>query len=480
MTTGPGGVVARHVVVVGGGITGLAAAWEAVHHPGVTVTVLEAGDRLGGKVRTSALELPTGPLVVDEGADNFLARVPDAVRLCEELGLADELVTPRVGRALVALDGRLLPYPLRHVLGVPLDLDDLAATGILSADGLAAVAAERDRPRPAPGDDVAIGPYLAERFGAELVDHVVGPLVGGINAGDVEELSLRAVVPQLADAAAAGGVLSEVLRERLAAAPPAGPVFLAVPGGTGRLVATLAARLAARGADVRTGAPVVALDGGAAGDPERGATKVRLASGEELTADAVVLTTPTSAAAPLVRAVSPAAAALLDGIDHVPVAFVAFAFDRDGAQLPEGFSGALVPRDAGMLLTAASFGSAKWAAWDDGRHVVLRAAAGHRHDRRHTDLDDDELTAALLGELRTVLDLTGEPVAARVTRWDPGFAQYTVGHPDRVERIGRLLAHDAPTVAVAGADLGGLGLPACIRQGREAVQDLLRRTSRRW
>lgn len=466
-TPGPG----RHVVVVGGGITGLAAAWEAVQHPGVSVTVLESTDRLGGKVRTSALDLPTGALVVDEGADNFLARVPDAVGLCDELGLTAELVEPRVGRAMVAVGGQLHPYPERHVLGVPLDLDDLAHSGILSPAGLAAVAAERDHPRPAPEDDVAIGPYLAERFGQELVDHVVGPLVGGINAGDVAELSLRAVVPQLAEAASAGGVLSKVLRDRLAAAPPAGPVFTAVRGGTERLVTTLAEQLTGRGAGLRTDAAVVALEAPGPGGPD--VTRLRLASGEVIDADAVVVATPAPVAASLLRTASPDAADLLAGIDHVPVAFVAVAFDRDHLRLPGGCSGVLVPRDAGLLLTAASFGSAKWAAWDDGRHVVVRAAAGHRHDRRHTDLDDDELATALLAELRMVLGVTGPPAATRVTRWDPGFAQYTVGHLDRMDRLDRRLASDAPSVRVVGADLGGLGLPACIREGRRAARRLV-------
>jgi oxygen-dependent protoporphyrinogen oxidase len=461
----------RRLVVVGGGITGLAAAWEASAHDDVEVTVLESSGRLGGKIITSALDLPTGPLVVDEGADAFLARVPDAVQLCEELGLADDLTQPRAGRARVWVGGRLRWFPEQHVLGVPVDLDDLAATGILSDAGLAAVRAERERDDPAPVADVSIGSFLAERFGPELVDHVVGPLVGGINAGDVHELSLRAVTPQLAEAAADGGSLSAALRRRRAATVPSGPVFRGLREGTGRLVDELASACTARGVRIVTGSAATSIRSVGPGDELR----IGVGTGDDaLPADAVVVTVAAPVAAGLVRDLSPTAAAVLEGIEHTPVAFVTLAFDRADVPVVLDASGLLVPRDAGLLLTATSWGSRKWAHWDDGRHVILRAAAGHRHDRRVEDLDDDELVRALRVDLTTTMGIVGTPVAARVTRWRPGFAQYTVGHLDRMARLHGELSAQAPALQVAGADLGGLGLPACIRQGREAARELLR------
>jgi oxygen-dependent protoporphyrinogen oxidase len=458
----------RRVVVLGGGITGLAAAWEASGSNDVAVTVLEASPRFGGKVRTSTLDLPTGPLTVDEGADNFLARVPDAVDLCTELGLADELTQPALGRAEVWSGGALHAYPQRHVLGVPLDVDDLAATGILSPDGLASVAAEVDRTDPAPDGDVSIGAFLTDRFGRELVDHVVGPLVGGINAGDVDELSMRAVTPQLADAAAEGGSLTLALRRRVAAAPPTGPVFRALLGGTERLVHVLAQRLDQRGVDLRTGAAATSVRPG----PD-GTVRIALADGEEVVADAVAVTLPAPAASSVLAAISPGASVELGRLEHVPVAFVAVAVRRTDVPVPLDASGVLVPRDAGLLMTATSFGSVKWPHWDDGTHVVLRVAVGHRHDDRPARMDDDELVIAVRDDLATVLGITAPPVATRVTRWSPGFAQYEVGHLERVARIGAALAADAPSVRVAGMDLGGLGLPACIRQGRDAARALL-------
>lgn len=464
----PGDRPRRTLAVVGGGITGLAAAWEASAHPDVEVVVLESTPRLGGKISTSALDLPTGPLVVDEGADAFLARVPDAVRLCEELDLHDELTEPRTGRARVWVGGRLRWFPEPHVLGVPLDLDDLARTGILSDEGLAVVAAEVERDDPPLGTDVAIGGFLATRFGRELVDHVVGPLVGGINAGDVDELSIRAVTPQLAEAAEDGGSLTIALRRRRAAAPPSGPVFRGLRSGTEHLVETLAGALRDKGVTIRTGVEVTELlahhDG----------LEVR-SRGGTVRAQGVVLATPAPVAARLLRPLCASAAAALGGIDHVPVSFVTLGFHRADVRPPLDASGFLVPRDAGLLLTAVSWGSAKWAHWDDGHHVILRAAAGHRHDRRPDLLDDGELVEALREDLRTTMGIAAAPVAARVTRWSPGFAQYTVGHLDRVAAIAEAVAREVPALRLAGADLGGLGLPACIRQGRDAARDLLSR-----
>ena len=441
--------------MVGGGITGLAASWEASGHPGVHVVLHEAEDRLGGKIRTSPVRLDGGTeLLVDEGADAFLARVPDAVELCRELGLDDELTEPAIGRAMVVHRGSLRFLPTDTVLGVPLDLEVLAGTGLLSEHGTAAVAAELDRDDPPLSVDVAIGPFLSERLGPELVDTLVGPLIGGINAGDVDQLSLSAVTPQLADAAADGGSLIAALRRRRPAGNP-GPVFHGLLGGTGRLVEALAEQLVARGVELRTGHRLDDL--ASTGD------------------DPVVITSPAPAAAQLVRQWSPDAATELDHITHSSVTLVTFVFERDDVPGPLDASGVLVPPGEGRFATAVSWGSSKWAHWDDGRHVVLRASAGRIGDDRAAHLSDDEVVARLLDDLSDLMGVAADPVGVRVSRWPLGFAQYTVGHLERVERIEAALAADLPRVAVAGAAYRGLGIPACIRQGRNATRQLLDR-----
>lgn len=473
------------LVVVGGGITGLAAAWEASRRPGVHVTVLEAADRFGGKVRTSPLSMGDGStLMVDEGADAFLARVPDAVQLCRELGLDDELTQPATGRAKVYSGGQLHFMPTDTVLGVPLDVDQLATSGILSPEGLEEVRAEADddrwaaagAARPTPGDDMAIGEYLAGRFGHELVARLVGPLIGGINAGDVEELSLRAVTPQLADAADAAGTgsLMEALRRTRAAAPPAGPVFHALLGGTERLVEALVEQLQARGVDLRTDAGVERIrpiDGGAhrielRDDGSDGGAR-------HLDADAVLLAVPAPKSAALLRKLSADAAAELEGITHSSPVLVTLVYRRQDIGEELDASGFLVARDAGLLVTAASFGSSKWAHWDDGRHVVLRVSAGHAHDDRPMQMSDDEVVRAIRADLADIAGIAAEPITARVSRYPDGFAQYTVGHLQRVDRIEAALRRDQPAIAVAGAAYRGVGIPACIRQGREAARSLV-------
>ena len=470
------------LVVVGAGITGLAAAWEATQHQRVEVIVLDAADRVGGKIRTSRLsgepvsadavnDGAAGEMVIDEGADAFLARVPDAVELCRELGLADELTQPVTGRAQVFHDGALHFLPTDTVLGVPLGFDELAASGLVSAEGGELARREGERDWSAPRGDVAIGAFLAERYGRELVDHVVGPLIGGINAGDVDQLSLRAVTPQLAAAADDGGSLTEALRRRVPATPPTTPVFHALLGGTERLIEALVQELLGRGATIETGVRATGVTA------SQGAVHVDVTradgSSSTVTTDDLLLCTPAFAGAQVLRELSPAAADTLAGFRYSSPALTTLVYAKEDVAERELASGFLVARDEGLLLTAASVGSSKWAHWDDGRHVVLRVSAGHTGDERGVELDDDALLAGLRADLATTMGLTATPVAQRITRYPRGFTQYEVGHLDRVDELEATLARDCPQVRVAGASFRGVGIPACVRQGREAARKLL-------
>ncbi len=458
---------ARRLVIVGGGITGLAAAWEASSDPELTVTVIEAEHRPGGKIRTTPIELDDGSsLMIDEGADAFLVRVPEALQLCHELGLDDELTHPAIGRAKVVVDGELRFLPQETVLGIPLDADALASAGILSPEGLADATAAIDPGLIAapPIGDVAIGEFLTERYGRELVDRLVAPLIGGINAGDIDHLSLDAVTPQLADAARDGGSLSRALLDRRGSQGTEGPVFGALLGGSGRLIEALTDSLVGRGVTILTDTPVeriLATDDG-----------WRVETTTTLDADRVLLCTPAPPAASALRELSPEAATELASIEHSSVTLVTFVFHSVDVPIELDASGFLVPRGEGLLMTAASWGSSKWAHWNDGRHVILRVSAGRAGDERQAAMNADELVEGLRTDLRTTMGIIAEPIVARVSRWPLGFAQYTVGHLDRVERIDAALRRDCPGVAVAGAPYRGLGLPACIRQGREAARDL--------
>ena len=450
-------------VVVGGGISGLAAA-HALVEGGADVTVLEAEDRLGGKIRTS--EFDGRP--VDEGPDAFLARVPHAVELSKRLGLGDELVSPGTGSASLWLDGRLQPIPAGLVLGVPVDFGPLAVSGVLSPEGLARAQQEPTRPGLPVTDDVTIGDLIRDRYGAEVHERLVDPLLGGINAGRTEELSLDVGAAQLAAVARRATSLTEGLQQQRAANPPdpSAPVFYAPRGGMGALVDALTAWLRSSGAALRVSTPVAAI--------ERRADRwlVEADDGSVEDADAIVVTTPAYAAAPLVAAHSPAAADLLARIGYASVNLVTLAYDAGAVTRPLDGSGFLVPRTEGRLLTACSVFSNKWPHLAREGSVILRASVGRSGDERGFDLDDDDLVAAVHDELAGVLGLTSPPTATRVSRWRRSFPQFPAGHLSAMADLEAALRRDALGIAVTGAYLKGVGIPACIGAAQAAVAGL--------
>ena len=460
-----------HVVVVGGGIAGLTAAFR-LSQAGVDVTVVEP-DRLGGKLQTSVF----AGRAVDEAADAFLLRVPWALALCHDLDLDGELISPAARSAEVFVNGARRPLPEGHVLGVPTDLDALARSGVVSAAAVERVAADLELPAdPADpavsGGDVAIGPYLRRRLGDEVVDHLIDPLVGGINAGDTATLSLAAVVPQL-DAAARSGDPSLVRscrsqRERsLAAAPPGGapPIFATPMGGMARLVDALVAFMPA--ADIRLGRRVSAIELSGPGP----AARVELDDGTVLDTEAVVVACPAHVAAPLLAGIAPEAAAVLGAVEHSSVSMVTLAFASGAVTTDPAMSGCLVPRDQGALVTAVSYATSKWPQLRDPEcdDVVLRVSAGRHRDDRHLDLDDVALVQRVLDDLDRVVGLTAAPTEVRVTRWPHSFPQYAPSHLDRIAAAESSLAGP---IVLAGAALRGVGVPACIRTGEEAAAHL--------
>lgn len=450
------------VLVAGGGITGLAAAYDLARG-GADVVLVEPGP-LGGKLRTT----PFDGGALDEAADAFLARVPDAVALCRELGLEADLVSPAARRAYVWSRGALRPLPAGQVLGVPTDLDELEASGLVSPAGLAAVRAEPTVAALGPDDDPAIGPAFRTRLGDEVVDRLVDPLVGGINAGDTDHLSLAATVPQLDAAVRQGGSLVAACRaQKAAVTDPDAPVFHAPRGGMGALVQALAAALADRGVRVVARAATSVTSTGAG-------WAVVLDDGSTLAADGVVLATPAWASAPVLREVAPRAATLLAAVPHASVALVALAVAREGIERDLDASGYLVPRVEGRTITACSWTSAKWPHQAGDGTVWLRASIGRDGDEQAVRTwDDDAVVAAVRRDLADTMALRGEPEAVRVTRWIDAFPQYRPGHLRRVAAVEADLEVAAPGVVVTGAALRGLGVPACIRQGREAARRLL-------
>ncbi|TDU75377.1 protoporphyrinogen oxidase [Streptomyces sp. KS 21] len=465
---GPAGASApaRHAVVIGGGIAGLAAAHRLLAD-GLRVTLLEAGPRLGGKLLAG--ELAGAP--VDLGAESVLARRPEALELARAVGLGEALQPPATATAHLWTRGALRPMPRGHVMGVPGDLAPLAASGVLSAEGLARIEAERELPPAEIGEDVAVGEYVAARLGHEVVDRLVEPLLGGVYAGNAYRISMRAAVPQLFEAARTHASLGDgvrALQHRAAAQQPeqAGrPVFSGIDGGIGRLPQAVAEACRAAGARISTGTAVREL--------LRTAGGWRVVTGAEvIDADAVVLAVPAGPAARLLDGHAPAAAAELRTVEYASMALVTMAFRR--SELPAvitggGASGFLVPPVDGRTIKASTFSSNKWAwAGADPGLFLLRTSVGRYGDEGDLGREDSELVEVSLRDLGEAVGLAARPVASTVTRWDGGLPQYPVGHLARVARIRGAVAA-LPGLAVCGALYDGVGIPACIASAGKAA-----------
>jgi protoporphyrinogen/coproporphyrinogen III oxidase len=441
------------VAVVGAGLTGLATAWYLRHD--AEVVVLEASDRVGGQIRTE----PIGGGRLDVGADAFLARQPEAERLVRSLGLGDDLVAPLTGQVLLWVRGRLRPLPEGTVLGAPTDLRALARSGVLSPAALARAALEPVVPRRFVPGDRTVADLVGSRFGRTVVDQLVDPLLSGVYAGDVDQLSAEATAPPLWAAARGHRSVLAGLREyRARAASDDRPVFFTVRGGLERVVTTLAADL-----DVRTATPVTGLT--ATDDGWRVTT-----GRSHLDVDQVVVTVPARVAAGLLARVRADLARELLGVRTASVAVVALAYDRaDAGGVPQG-SGVLVPRSEGRLVKAITYTSRKWPHHAAAPRFLLRASVGRVDDARPLELDDEELVERVDAEVRWMSGIRAPAPERLVVRWPDALPQYDLGHVQRVDRIRALLEGLPRGLHLGGASLDGVGLAARARDAERLAE----------
>jgi oxygen-dependent protoporphyrinogen oxidase len=462
-----------HVVVVGGGISGLAAAWRLcrLRHD-IEVTVLEAGAVLGGKLRVGELE----GLAVDEGAESMLATRPEAVALVREAGLGADLVHPTDARPRLVVHGDLVEMPEGLVMGVPTDLASVARSGVLSSRSLAQLPLDHVTPGIPVGEDISIGEYVGRRLGPEVVDRLVSPLVLGVYADRAVNVSMRAAAPRLFEAARAERSVIAAARRARGPAPTAGarpPAFAGISGGVGRLPASLAELLRAAGATIETHSTVRAVRRGHHGgwDVVVGPTTDQRA----VHADAVVLAVPAPAAAKLVKGLSIQAETDLSEIETTSVAVVSMVYraqDLPGGDLPAG-SGYLVPPSEGRAVKASTFSSHKWQWVADAAAprglVAVRCSLGHADDVTTLQRDDEDLVTLAADDLAFVGRLgRARPVAWRVSRWGGGLPRYAVGHVERVDRITEAL-ESLPGLTACGAAFDGVGIAACIGRADRAA-----------
>ncbi len=439
------------VAVVGGGIAGLVSAYDLAN-AGADVTVFEANDRWGGKIFSS----PVGERLVDAGPDNFLARVPDAIALCEELGLGPKLTVPVSPiPAYIYRFGTLHPLPSGTMLGVPTDFSTLGATGLISEAGIERARLDLTLPATPISAETSVDDYCRARLGDEVTDVLIDPMVGGINASSIKHLSLEQGAAQLFAAAQRSPSLVEGLRESrasvgatLGSAAKNQPVFHGLEGGMVTLIDALVDQLNSR-ADLRLGTRLAELPTGF---------------------DHVVVATEADAAARLVGSQHPEAGELLHRIQHASVAQLTLEIPKEQIKLLDA-SGILVPRTEGMLMTACTWFSTKWAQYASPDHVLVRITSGRFKDDRAVQMSDAELTAQLVQDFATVYADPGEPHSARVVRWPNAFPQYQPGHGALVDEINEALANSH--VSVIGNSYRGIGIPATIKLARQTAASLL-------
>jgi oxygen-dependent protoporphyrinogen oxidase len=455
------------VVVVGGGIAGLAAAARVrAARPDAEVVVLESSPEIGGKLRLGEV----AGVTVDVGAEAMLNRRPEAVDLTLASGLGDDIVHPATTAANLWSRGELLAMP-RTLMGIPVDLKALAESGVISKPGLARAAMDAVLPASSlDGRDASIGALVEERFGKEIVDRLVEPLLGGVYAGHAREISARAAVPQVVALLDRDRSLTKAAARAISGPQSDIPVFAGIIGGVGRLPAAVAA---ASGAVVETGATVRDL----VRRPDGGWTLVVGSTTEPrlVQADAVILAVPGPPAARLLSDVAPAAALDLARVEYASVAVVTLGFRvRDFPEVPG--SGFLVPPVERRAVKAATFSFAKWGWVRDaggGEVLLMRCSLGRHRDEHQLQKTDEELVEVALHDLADAIGLSVRPVDAHVQRWGGGLPQYAVGHLDRVAAI-RAEVGRLPGLAVCGAAYDGVGIPACIASGQRAADEVLK------
>ncbi|MGG1555525.1 protoporphyrinogen oxidase [Paenibacillus ferrarius] len=476
-----------HYMVIGGGITGLSAAFylqkrlEAEGAP-FRISVVEKSEKLGGKIHT----LERDGFVIEKGPDSFLARKKPIIDLAYELGLEGELTAtnPKAKKTFIVRQGKLHPMPPGLVLGIPTQWTPFMRTGLISPLGKLRAAMDFVLPKRKEQTDESLGHFLKRRLGTEVLERVVEPLLAGIYAGDTFKLSLKSTFPQF-------GAMEQKHRsvilgmmasrknvpEESAHLPQSvrHSVFVTFKRGLKTIVEGLETALREGGAELRTGVGVTRVTA-AAGDGSAaagGPAKVIFEDGHEEVVDGLIVTTQTYQAAKLLEELP--IAEVLRNIEYISVANVIMAFERKDIPFELDASGFLVPRSEGLAITACTLTSAKWLHTAPDGKVVLRCYIGRAGEQEWPSLSDGELVELARRDIRKLLGIEASPLFSEVTRLMHSMPQYPVGHLEKLADFRAKLSAAMPRVWVTGAGFHGVGLPDCIRQGKEAANALVDR-----
>jgi oxygen-dependent protoporphyrinogen oxidase len=440
------------VAVIGAGASGLAAAYE-LQLRGASFVLLDATRRLGGVIRTERVD----GFTLDAGPDSLLVQKPAALQLCDELGLSPRLIPTLEPRTAYVLHKRLWPLPAGSVLGIPTAIGPWVRSGLLSPAAKLRMGAEVLLPR---GDasQESVGAFFRRRFGQELVDHVAEPLLAGIHAGDVDQLSIRALFPRLVDAEQRHGSLIRAFRAAKRDSPPSPTgLFRSLPDGIGELVDALVATLPV--GCIRRSSRAVTLRGPSP-------FTIEVADGSPVSARSVIMAMPAYATAALARSFDNQLAALCAKIPYTSTATVLLGYPRTAVKHPMIGSGFVVPRiQRDVPLMAGSWVTSKWPSRAPDEHVLLRGFLGGARDPDVLSRPDDELIDQTHATFASLLGLDRRPELTRVYRWDRANAQHTVGHLELVTAVEERL-RQFPGLFVTGAGFRGVGIPDCVADGR--------------
>lgn len=457
--------MSQTIVIVGGGITGLAAAYhltKQVKSAGrdAKIILVERDEKLGGKTQTEVVD----GLVIEAGPDSFIAHKPWFGQLCKELGLPLVGTNPKVKSTYIYSQGRLEQLPVGMQIMIPTEVWPFIKTRLLSPLGKLRAGMEPLIPLKTTDEDESIGSFVSRRFGREVLENLAGPLMGGIHGGDWDGVSIKATFPMFPKMEKEQGSLLLAGWKNKANKPkgPTGSAFQTVSTGLNQAVQALVKAMEGD-VDFRMGTAVTSLA------PAGEKYEVALSTGEVLAADAVVLATPAYVAAELMKPFRGDVAAELDEIPYGNSCVVALGYNRADIDHPLDASGFLVPHTEPMDVTASTWVSVKWPHSAPEGKVLLRCFMGRSYGKDWTEESDEAILSAVRAGLEKAMGLKAEPIVTRIFRWPRAMAQYKVNHLDRVDRVDKLMQQQ-PGVYLAGAAYRGVGLPDCVREGNQAAE----------
>ncbi len=476
----------KHLIVVGGGIAGLSAAYYArKKSPDIRVTLLEADDRWGGKITTDRVPFDNGDFIIEGGPDTFLATKPWGVALCKELGLADRLhgTNPYQKNTYVLHKNKLRPLPDGLAMMIPTNIPSILKSQLVSWPGKARMGLDFLLPSHNGHHDESLGQFVSRRLGREAYENLIEPLMSGIYAGDGDQLSLRSTFPYLHDLEHKYGSLARgalKMRQQMAArgqsTQGSRSAFLTPTTGLAEIVEALVESLSLNGTDLRLKAPVKSVT---RDDLALGTWHVTLDSGETLEADSVVLATPAPVTGSLLASFDPELATVLGSIPYASTATVTLAYRQSNLSRALDGYGYVIPRREGRRALACTWTSTKFPHRAPEGYALIRVFVGRAGQETDIPWDEAGLLELAREELELTLGITAEPLVSRVFIWESAMPQYNLGHPEKLARIDAAF-EKYPSLELAGNGYRGIGIPDCIHSGELAVERILSLRAERW